>query len=138
MSQENVEIVRALLNAYNAGDLDAFVALHDPNVIWAPLEGWPEADTLVGREACMNQYERLREAFDVDRGEAITDFIAAGDRVVVRINWRAMGRGPDMNMELTRVLTVRKGKIFIIEDFWDHAEALEAVGLSEQDAHADS
>ena len=86
----------------------------------------------------MNQYERLREAFDVDRGEAITDFIAAGDRVVVRINWRAMGRGPDMNMELTRVLTVRKGKIFIIEDFWDHAEALEAVGLSEQDAHADS
>ena len=33
---------------------------------------------------------------------------------------------------------MRKGKIVVVEFFWDHAEALEAVGLSEQDAHADS
>ena len=79
----------------------------------------------------MSQYERLRAAFDVDTGEPITDFIAAGDRVVVRLIWRGAGQGPDMNMELTSVLTLRKGKIFIIENFWDHAEALEAVGLSE-------
>ena len=138
MSQENVEIVRSLLKAYNAGDMGAVAAGHAPNVIWAALEGWPEADTLVGREACMNQYERLRAAFDVDTVEPISDFIAAGDRVVVRVNWRGTGRGPDMNLDLTRVLTVRKGKIFIIEEFWDHAEALEAVGLSEQDAHDDS
>jgi ketosteroid isomerase-like protein len=138
MSQENVEIVRSLFEAYNAGEMDALAAGHDPNVIWAALEGWPEADTLVGREACMGQYERLRAAFDVDTVEPISDFIAAGDRVVVRLNWRGEGQGPDMNLELTRVLTVRKGKIFIIEDFWNHAEALEALGLSEQDAHADS
>ena len=41
-------------------------------------------------------------------------------------------------MEMTGVYTVRKGRIFAMEFFWDHAEALEAVGLSEQDAHADS
>ena len=35
------------------------------------------------------------------------------------------------NMEFTSVFTVRKGKIVFIEFFWDHAEALEAVGLSE-------
>ncbi len=33
---------------------------------------------------------------------------------------------------------VRKGRIFYNELFWDHAEALEALGLSEQDAHPDS
>jgi ketosteroid isomerase-like protein len=27
--------------------------------------------------------------------------------------------------------TVRNGKIFMMETFWDHAEALEAVGLEE-------
>ncbi len=32
---------------------------------------------------------------------------------------------------LTYVATVRKGKIFNVEYFWDHAEALEAAGLSE-------
>jgi hypothetical protein len=33
---------------------------------------------------------------------------------------------------------VRKGTIFYQGFFWDHVEALEALGLSEQDAHADS
>lgn len=111
--------------------MDAFRALHDPNVIWVYLEGWPEAETVVGREACMSQFERMRAAFDVDAVEPITDFIAAGDRVVVRFIWRGTGQGPEMNMELTNVLTVRKGKIFVIENFWDHAEALEAIGLTE-------
>jgi ketosteroid isomerase-like protein len=38
---------------------------------------------------------------------------------------------PDANLELTGVFTVRKGRIFDTEFFWDHAEALEVVGLSE-------
>jgi ketosteroid isomerase-like protein len=87
--------------------MDAFGASLDPDVIWAALEGWPEAETLVGREACMRQYERMRAAFDVDTVDPITDFIAAGDRVVVRLSWRGTGQGPNMNMELTSVLTLR-------------------------------
>jgi ketosteroid isomerase-like protein len=34
-------------------------------------------------------------------------------------------------MEFTGVWTVRKGKVRGIDFFWDHAEALEAAGLSE-------
>jgi ketosteroid isomerase-like protein len=131
MSRANVEVVQAAFDAWNTGDVDAAGALLDPDVIWAAFEGWPEAETLVGREACMRQYERMRAAFDVDTVDPITDFIAAGDRVVVRLSWRGTGQGPNMNMELTNVLTLRKGKIFIIENFWDHAEALEAIGLTE-------
>ena len=70
--------------------------------------------------------------------ELISDFIDAGDRVAVRMIWRGAGHGPELNMELTNVFTVRKGKIVYQEFFWDHAEALETLGLSEQDAHADS
>jgi hypothetical protein len=36
------------------------------------------------------------------------------------------------------IFTVRKGRIVYQEFVWDHAEALEILGLSEQDAHADS
>ena len=131
MSQENVEVVQAFFDAYNARDMDAVSALHDSKVIWAAFENWPEADTLVGREACMRQYKRGRESFEVDTVEPTTDFIAAGDRVVVRIAWSATGQGPEMSIEWTCVYTIRKGKIFIIEFFWDHAEALKAVGLAE-------
>jgi hypothetical protein len=34
--------------------------------------------------------------------------------------------------------TVRKRKIVAFEFFWDHAEALATLGLSEEDAHAGS
>jgi len=53
------------------------------------------------------------------------------DRVVVRDVWRGTGQGPDADMEFTRVVTVRERKIVGIDIFWDHAEALEAAGLSE-------
>ena len=131
MSEKNVHVVRAAFEAYNAGDMDAFIALHDPNVAWMYLEGWPEAETLVGREACLSQWRRMRSAFDVDTVEPINDFIAAGDRVVVRLIWQGTGEGPEMNLELTNVFTVRKGKILIIEPFWNHAEALESIGLTQ-------
>jgi len=82
----------------------------------------------------MRVWEQLRETWDADTVEPIS-FIDGGDRVVVRMVWRGVGHGPDLNMEVTQVYTVRKGKIRTVEFFWDHAEALEAVGLSEQDAH---
>ena len=138
MSQENVEIVRAAYEAWNVGDMDAFRELHDPDVIVRMPEGWPEPGPFVGREAVMRQWEQLRETWDADALERISDFIDAADRVAVRVIWRGAGHGPEANLELTGLYTVRKGRVFGIEHFWDHAEALEALGLSEQDTHADS
>jgi ketosteroid isomerase-like protein len=34
-------------------------------------------------------------------------------------------------MEFTMVFTFRQGKIITVQNFWDHAEALAAVGLRE-------
>jgi hypothetical protein len=63
--------------------------------------------------------------------EAISDFIISGDRVVVRMIWRGRGHGPVADVELTSIYTIRKGRIVYDEKFRDHAEALEAAGLSE-------
>ena len=111
---------------------------YDPDIILRTLEGWPEPGPFVGREAVVRWWEQIRETWDADAIEPISDFIDAGDRVAVRLIWHGTGHGPEMNMELTQVCTVRRGKILGIEHFWDHAEALEAVGLSDQDAHAGS
>ena len=139
MSQENVEIVRAAFEAWNAGDMDAVrETCTTPTSSCGRPEGWPEPGPYVGREAVMRQFEQIRETWDADAVEPISDFIDAADRVVVRLIWHGAGYGPESNMEFTVVFTVRKGKIVFQEFFWDHAEALEAVGLSEQDAHADS
>ena len=139
MSQENVKAVRAVWDAWNAGNMDAVRESYDPDAILRPPEGWPEPGPYFGTEAVMRQFEQLRETWDTDASEPISDFIDVGDWVAVRLIWRTVGgRGPEANLELTAVFTVRKGKIILLEYFWDHAEALEAVGLSEQDAHAGS
>jgi ketosteroid isomerase-like protein len=139
MSQENVEIVRRAYAAWNAGDMETLRELYDPDALMVRgLDGWPEPfSPVIGREAVMRMYEQLRETWDADAMEPIS-FTDRADRVVVRTIWRGVGHGPALNMEMTIIFTVRNGRIFLLEQFWDHAEALEAVGLSEQDAHADS
>jgi ketosteroid isomerase-like protein len=137
MSQENVEIVRAAVEAWNTADMDAVSEGLDPDVMARALEGWPEQGPFVGREAVMDWYRQVREAWDIDTVEPI-GFVEAGDRVIVRVRWHGTGQGPESTMEFTSVYTLRKGTVTYIEFFWDHAQALEAVGLSEQDAHADS
>ena len=133
MSQENVEIVRASNEAWNAADVDALRDLYDPDaMIVTLLEGWPEGtDPVVGREAVIRFFASVREAWDADVVEPVGDIIDAGDRVVSRMIWHVAGHGPESNMEFTVVYTVRKSRIFLLEYFWDHAAALEAVGLSE-------
>jgi ketosteroid isomerase-like protein len=131
MSQENVEVVRAVVEAWNEGDMDAVREMHDPDVIVRTVEDWPEPGPYVGREAVMRFAEQLRETWDADTTEVTSDFIDAADRVVVRSIWRGVGHGPQSNMELTDVATVRKGRIRGHEFFWDHNEALEAAGLQE-------
>ena len=138
MSQENVDVVRRTYEAWNAGDMDALHELYDPDVIMRAIEGWPEPGPYTGREAVMRWLAQLRGTWDADSMEPTSDFIAVGDRVAVRQIWHGAGRGPEANMGMTVVFTVRDGRIYYVEFFWDHAKALEAVGLSEQDAHADS
>jgi ketosteroid isomerase-like protein len=131
MSQENVQIVKAAYEAWNAGDMDALRELYDPDVISRPPDNWPEPGPWVGREAVMRQFGQLREAWDADVLEPISDFIEAADHVVVRQIWHGAGYGPESNMEITVVNTMRKGRVVYQEFFWDHAEALETLGLSE-------
>jgi ketosteroid isomerase-like protein len=111
--------------------MDAVRELLDPDVILMPVKNWPEPGPYMGREAAMGFYERVREAFDADTVELTGGFSHAADRVVFRWIWHAQGQGPESNMELTTIFTVRNGKVREAEYFWDHDEALAATGLSE-------
>jgi ketosteroid isomerase-like protein len=132
MSQENVELVRALFEAWNAGDVDAYRALYHPDAVLRMAADWPEPGPYFGREAIMREFAQLRETWDGrDRAEPIGDFIDVGDRVLGRHTWGGAGKGPEAAVELTAVWTVRNGSIIAADYFRDYAEALEAVGLPE-------
>ena len=110
--------------------MDAVHELYDPEVMWRAAEGWPEPGPYIGREAVMLFIGQLKETWDADVLEPLS-FIDGADRIVVRFIWRGAGYGPGADLEMTGVYTVRKGRVFGIEFFWSHAEALETLGLSE-------
>jgi ketosteroid isomerase-like protein len=129
MSQENVEIARKAIEAWNAGDMDGLRDLYDPDAVYAVPSDWI-GGLYVGRDAIMEQFADLREVW---RGSSFdrVDALDAGDRVVVQVAFHGDTRGLPLTTDMAWVYTLREGLIIRLEIFRSKAEALEAVGLSE-------
>jgi ketosteroid isomerase-like protein len=135
MSQENVEIVRTAFHAYARGNFDEALASFDPDIVYKPAQEAPAH----GRDAIRASWERW--VADWDEMEMTTEeVIDAGDHVIHAIHFRGRGRGSGIVVEgrSFQVFTFRARKVVRWDEFSERDEALEALGLSEQDAHADS
>jgi ketosteroid isomerase-like protein len=102
---------------------------------------------LEGKATTYRGHEGARKIWRQDRGEAwkrLTnrpqEFRELGESVLAlgHIDLTARVTGIEFSQEVGEVFDLRAGKIVRIRDFLTHAEALEAMGLSEQDAHGDS
>jgi ketosteroid isomerase-like protein len=133
MSQENVEVVRRTLELWNQDDWEALAACYDPQVVTIAPRGWPEASDRRGWEETREQFERLKDSWSMERTEVDEIRDLGEDRVLARFRWLVSGRTSGIPAEtpFTSLSTLREGKIIRIEFFLDHAEALEAAGLSE-------
>ena len=133
MSQENVEVVRATFDAWNAGDMQRLGELYDPQAVMRFFPDAPEGgEPVVGRDNIIRAYGQLRDAWGAtDRIVVLSEYLTAGDRVLVRVTLEAEGAGPAVSWEATIIWTLRGGRVFEIEFVADHDEALEAVGLRE-------
>ena len=75
----------------------------------------------------------------MNTGSSHKEFIDAGDRVVVlQREYQRSKSGAELVIDTATILDLRDGRIVRIQGYMNPAEALEAAGLSEQDAHADS
>jgi ketosteroid isomerase-like protein len=131
MSQENVEVVRAVIDAFNRRDLEAWQALSHPDVEtdWSASNGL-EAGIYRGREET-DRFWRTFETFESVTTEP-ERFIEAGDFVVVPNTARFQGRdGIETVARSTVVYELHGGRVARVVLYQDTAEALEAAGLSE-------
>jgi steroid delta-isomerase-like uncharacterized protein len=85
----NIELIRAGLADFNAGDLDACVARTAPDLVMNLAEA-PEP--MRGRETWRQGAELMKGAFP-DLEVQIQDIFAAGDRVAVRLTFRGTHTG---------------------------------------------
>ena len=130
MTAPNLELTQRYYGAWNGRDTEAIRELMDPDVVARTAPGWPEPGPYYGREALLRWYVQLRATWDNDSLEPLESRVE-GDRVVVRQIWHGIGHGPDAGLEFTTVMTYRDGLIVFLEFFWDYAQALATIGISE-------
>ena len=137
MSQENINIVLRCVEAFDRGDYEAALQALDPGIEY-DLSHFPDGRVYRGRDG-------VREAFRIwlgtweDYRQERDKLIDGGDDVIVPT--REHGRGKGGGLELERptfgVWTLHDGKAIRIRFYPTLSEALEAVGLSEQDVRRD-
>jgi ketosteroid isomerase-like protein len=153
MSQENVELVRGLqpspdtdLVALFRDDGSAAALIetlapffHQDAEIVVPSFVAGQGERLVGLEGLRAGWLDWLEPWESYRVE-VEDVIDVGDEAVVLVRdyGRRAGTTAEVSVAGGAVWTVRDGKVARVAFYLNRSEALEAAGLSQQDAHSDS
>jgi ketosteroid isomerase-like protein len=138
MSQENVEVVRKVYAAWTCGDpSEAFEHL-DPEVVWEAIEDAPDAGTYRKHSGVKRYMDDWLQDFEM-LGFEFRRSIDAEGRLVMEQRGTTKGKGSGLTtvINYAAVYTFRLGKVLTVKEYGTYEQALEAVGLSEQDAHAD-
>ncbi len=145
MSQENVELWRASIEDFLAGTsesdrertLTKMAELWDPEIEWDVSEAAaPDIGGVYrGIEAVRQFWREWLAAWETVEFEY--ELVDAGDRVVALLEQRMRGRSTGIEVpfgKYAQVATFRDGLMVHWKLYGSQSEALEAVGLSEQDA----
>jgi ketosteroid isomerase-like protein len=137
MSQENLELFREGVAAWNEGDYEAFVEMFHPDVEWTFSNRLPDATGEIrGREAVRRFVKRFTEDWSEMsiHAERLAD---PGSEVVAEVAFVARGRdGIEVTMSFVHVWTVRDGQIVRFRGFPTFDDALEAASARDQPARS--
>jgi ketosteroid isomerase-like protein len=133
MSQANLEVIRAMYEHWARGDfpasfIDSDVEHSRIGAQTPDMEG--EWRGVEGLSRAMVEY---LHAFSDLRIEAEEIIDLDDNRVLVLSRHTARGKlsGAPIDHELGDLFTLRAGKVVRYDSYWDRAEAMKAVGLSE-------
>jgi ketosteroid isomerase-like protein len=133
MSQDNVEIVRRALAAFDSGDAGRVLAIIHPDFeAEVPPEVSAEPDSYRGESGIRRYLASFQDAMDDIHFEA-EQLWDAGESVVVELRLTARGKQTAIEVEqrTAGVWTVNDGRVIHIRAYATASEALAAAGLAE-------
>lgn len=133
VSQQNVEIIRIWVDAYNCRDIDAVLALSDPAIEFRSVfAGIESGGAFQGHRGLRDYFAAIEDAYESFELRPL-DFLDAGAAVVVAADasWAGRGSGVTGVTPVFPVFWLRAKFVIWAESSTDRAVALEAAGLSE-------
>jgi uncharacterized protein len=135
LSEANVNLARQGYEALAAGDLEAVLALLDPDVSVEVHTGRPDLpEVLRGYEGFLENLQGLTDVFEDIEIEP-EEFIDLGEHLVVPIYTGGHGRASGIKVEsrVVHIWTIRDGKATRFRVYESRQQALEALGLTDRD-----
>lgn len=132
MSQQNVDVMRGLYDAFSRGDVPTVLAGMDANIEWNEAESHPYADhnPYRGPQAVLDGvFMRLGEEWEFFR--VVTEhFLDAGESVVMLGRYQAKHRasGKGLDAQVAHVWQLRDGKVIRFQQYTDTAQFVATVG----------
>ena len=131
MSEENVEIVRRVTNAFNRSGEPDF-SLLDPDVVFDTTGAVFDRAVYRGHDGVREWLANQREVWARQRFEEEELSLIGDDRVLAWFRFVSVGRdGIETVAHFATITTIHAGKITQIQAFLSKAEALKAAGLEE-------
>lgn len=132
MSQENVEKVRAAIDALNRGDIDAALKHAAPTFEYDASRSVGPQPGVFTRDQMRGFFREFAASWESSRWEA-DEFIEAGEHVATPLTGYHQGRyGIEVQTRGTVwVWTFHEGSVLRVTLYQERQEALEALGLSE-------
>jgi ketosteroid isomerase-like protein len=126
VTDESVQVVRELIDAWNRRDLDSALARLHPECELRPVES---IGTVHGHDEFAAGFAEWFEAFEEFEADP-QEFIADGDRVLVPVIQRARGKGSgvEVSQRFHQLFELRDGLVIRFEEFADSDEARRAFG----------
>jgi ketosteroid isomerase-like protein len=137
MSQENVEIVRQVIESnrsdYLEARIEAALALWDPSCEYARVTAAVDPQTYRGHDGIRRYLSDMADSWAEWRSEVEDVFEVGPDTVVATFRSRLTGKdsGVPVEARFGGVFVLSQGKILRGQVYPSRQEALEAVGLSE-------
>jgi ketosteroid isomerase-like protein len=134
MSQENVEVSKGVIDAFNRRDVDAIFECVNQDVEWFPaMPVTSGGGALLGHEGIESYVREVGDTWEEYRVMA-QDFRDLGESQVLvlsRVEGRGAGSGGLVDAPMGQIFDFREGKISRVRTYLNHDDALKAVGLEE-------
>ena len=135
MPSHNVELIRAIYNAFAAGDVAGVVGRMSPEIVWNEAENFPYADgnPYIGPAAVTNGvFARCIGEWD-GFAVIVDEILDAGDTIIAlgryRGTYKATGR--PQNTQMVHVWRVADGRVVRFQQYADTLQVARVAGFRE-------
>jgi ketosteroid isomerase-like protein len=133
--ERNLDLMRRFNEAVNARDIDALIALSDPDIELHSAFAAVGGARYRGRDGLRRWQGDLTEAWGAELRVEPEAFFDLGEDTLLFCTYHARGRqsGAAVAMPATTVARVRDGRVSYVKVYMARADALRDLGVSEDE-----